>query len=162
MGGIPPSAPGKASLQEDLPHRPCLCRCRAAARGAPSPSPARPRPGRSRLAEELLTETIRRFRPDVVAFSWRDVQVFSPQDMDGAMRDAFTFFYDPSPLTKSDGRPSPGSSISSLTAARFRTISLLSDEACKTAPSALVAVGGPSHQDIRGPPCAATFPDRSG
>jgi hypothetical protein len=50
--------------------------------------------------KKCLKEAIAGFRPDVVAFSWRDVQVFSPQDMDGAMRDAFTFFYDPSPFRK--------------------------------------------------------------
>ena len=47
-----------------------------------------------------LLKTIQEHRPDFVAFSWRDLQIFSPQDMDGAMRDAFTFFYDPSPAKK--------------------------------------------------------------
>jgi len=47
-----------------------------------------------------LLKTIQEHRPDFVAFSWRDLQIFSPQDMDGAMRDAFTFFYDPSAAKK--------------------------------------------------------------
>ena len=44
----------------------------------------------------VLEESITDFRPDVIAFSLRDIQIFSPQDMDGAMRDAFVFFHDPS------------------------------------------------------------------
>ncbi len=50
-----------------------------------------------------LRKTIQDFRPDFIAFSWRDLQIFSPQDMDGAMRDAFTFFYDPFPTRKVQG-----------------------------------------------------------
>lgn len=50
-----------------------------------------------------LRKTIQDFRPDFIAFSWRDLQIFSPQDMDRAMRDAFTFFYDPHPARKVQG-----------------------------------------------------------
>ncbi len=48
----------------------------------------------------LVMETAAEFRPDAIAFSWRDMQIFSPQDLDGAMRDAFVFFHDPSLLKK--------------------------------------------------------------
>ena len=48
----------------------------------------------------LVARAVADFRPDVVAFSWRDVQIFSPQDLDGAMRDAFVFFHEPSLLGK--------------------------------------------------------------
>jgi hypothetical protein len=50
------------------------------------------RRGQARAVEDACAE----FRPDVIAFSLRDIQIFSPQDMDGAMRDAFVFFHDPS------------------------------------------------------------------
>ncbi len=93
--------------------------------------------------KSVLTETIAGFRPDVVAFSWRDVQVFSPQDMDGAMRDAFTFFYDPSPLRKARAALFGLLHIFSYRGALSANLSLLR-EARKAAPSALVAVGGPS------------------
>ena len=91
----------------------------------------------------VLTETLRLFRPDAVAFSWRDVQVFSPQDMDGAMRDAFTFFYDPSPFRKARAAVAGLFHIFSYRNALAGNLSLIR-EARKTAPSALVAVGGPS------------------
>ncbi len=93
--------------------------------------------------KRFLTETIRLFRPDVVAFSWRDVQVFSPQDMDGAMRDAFTFFYDPSFSRKARAAASGLFHIFSYRNALAANLSLLRT-ARKAAPSALVAVGGPS------------------
>ncbi len=48
----------------------------------------------------ILEREIASFRPDLVAFSWRDIQIFSPQDPDGALRDAFVFFHDPSPFRK--------------------------------------------------------------
>lgn len=54
---------------------------------------------RGRQAGALM-QAIESFRPDVIAFSWRDMQIFSPQYLDGAMRDAFTFFYDSSPAHK--------------------------------------------------------------
>ncbi len=91
----------------------------------------------------LLTETIAGFRPDVIAFSWRDVQVFSPQDMDGAMRDAFTFFYDPSPFRRARAAVLGLLHIFSYRSALAGNLSLLRG-ARKTAPSALVVVGGPS------------------
>ncbi|HET7839715.1 MAG TPA: radical SAM protein [Rectinemataceae bacterium] len=47
-----------------------------------------------------LQAEIEAFRPGLVAFSWRDIQIFSPQDSFGALRDAFVFFHDPSPLRK--------------------------------------------------------------
>lgn len=93
--------------------------------------------------KRCLTETIHGFRPDVVAFSWRDVQVFSPQDMDGAMRDAFTFFYDPSLFRKARAAFSGLLHIFSYRSALSGSLSLIR-EAHKIAPSALIAVGGPS------------------
>ena len=79
----------------------------------------------------------------MVAFSWRDVQVFSPQDMDGAMRDAFTFFYDPSPFRKARAAVAGLLHIFSYRSALSGNLSLIR-EACKAAPSALIAAGGPS------------------
>ena len=92
--------------------------------------------------KKCLKEAIAGFRPDVVAFSWRDVQVFSPQDMDGAMRDAFTFFYDPSPFRKARAAVAGLLHICSYRSALSGNLSLIR-EARKTAPSALIAVGGP-------------------
>jgi hypothetical protein len=89
-----------------------------------------------------LRERIRAFKPDVIAFSWRDVQVFSPQDLDGAMRHSFTFFYDPSPLRKARAAFGGLRDILFYRGALGESLSLIS-EACKTGPSALVAVGGP-------------------
>ncbi|MGD0230519.1 MAG: radical SAM protein [Syntrophorhabdales bacterium] len=90
-----------------------------------------------------LKDAIEGFRPDAIAFSWRDVQVFSPHDMDGAMRDAFTFFYDPSPFARARAAVAGLCHILSYRAALSDNLSLIR-AACAIAPSALIAVGGPS------------------
>ncbi len=93
--------------------------------------------------KQVLGDAIRESCPDAIAFSWRDVQVFSPQDMDGAMRDSFAFFYDPSPLVKAKAAARGVGHIFSYRSALSENLSLI-DEACKIAPSSLIAVGGPS------------------
>ena len=79
----------------------------------------------------------------MIAFSWRDIQVFSPQDMDGAMRDAFTFFYDPSPLFKARAAMRGLMDIFSYRSALSHNLSLIR-HACTVAPGSLIAVGGPA------------------
>ena len=86
---------------------------------------------------------IRDFRPDAVAFSWRDVQIFSPQDMDGAMRDSFAFFYDPSPFQKARAAVRGLADILSYRSAISHNLSLIRD-VCEAAPESLIAVGGPA------------------
>jgi radical SAM superfamily enzyme YgiQ (UPF0313 family) len=95
------------------------------------------------LRMSVTQDVIREFRPDVIAFSWRDIQVFSPQDMDGGMRDAFTFFYDPSPLLKARAAVRGLMDIFSYRSALSGNLSLIR-HACKVAPTSLVAVGGPA------------------
>ncbi len=48
----------------------------------------------------ILQEAIRNYQPDVIVFSWRDIQVFAPHDMDSAMKNTFAFFYDISPMRR--------------------------------------------------------------
>jgi hypothetical protein len=91
----------------------------------------------------LLRNVIQDFRPDAIAFSWRDIQVFSPHDMDEAMRSAFTFFYDSSLLQKAGAAFKGLASILSYRNAFVDNLSLIG-EALRLAPSSLVAVGGPS------------------
>jgi hypothetical protein len=47
-----------------------------------------------------LEEAVQGHSPDLLAFSWRDMQIFSPQDLDGGLRDAFIFFHDPSAVRR--------------------------------------------------------------
>jgi hypothetical protein len=91
----------------------------------------------------LLTEQISDFRPDVIAFSWRDLQVFSPHDMDGAMRHAFTFFYDPSPAKKAAAAIAGVGDIIYYKGALSEGLALVA-AACKAAPAARIAAGGPA------------------
>lgn len=93
--------------------------------------------------KQALTGAIRELNPIAVAFSWRDVQVFSPQDMDGAMRDSFTFFYDSSPLAKARAAFRGLGHIFSYHSALSANLSLI-DETCGIAQDSLIAVGGPS------------------
>ena len=91
----------------------------------------------------VLGNAIRESHPDSIAFSWRDVQVFSPQDMDEAMRDSFAFFYDSSPFMKAKAAIRGIGHIFSYHNRLSDNLSFI-DEACKSAPSSLIAVGGPS------------------
>ncbi|RMH32824.1 MAG: radical SAM protein [Nitrospirae bacterium] len=47
-----------------------------------------------------LRETLESFRPDVVGFSWRDIQIFSPHEGDAALEHAFNFYYAANPLKR--------------------------------------------------------------
>ena len=40
------------------------------------------------------------FKPDLVCFSWRDIQIFSPHEGDASLEQAFNFYYSPNPLKK--------------------------------------------------------------
>jgi hypothetical protein len=93
--------------------------------------------------ERVLGDAVRELHPDAIALSWRDVQVFSPQDMDGAMRDSFAFFYDPSPFLKAKAAIRCLGHLFSYRSALSDNLCLI-DEACRIAPSSLIAVGGPA------------------
>lgn len=43
-----------------------------------------------------LKEAIDSFMPEVIAFSWRDIQIFAPHEGDTSLRYAFEFYYSPS------------------------------------------------------------------
>ncbi len=55
-----------------------------------------PRAARSRT----LRETAQWFQPDLVCFSWRDVQIFSPHEGDASLEQAFNFYYAGNPLKR--------------------------------------------------------------
>ena len=47
-----------------------------------------------------LRETAERQKPDLVCFSWRDIQIFSPHEGDASLEQAFNFYYSSNPLKK--------------------------------------------------------------
>ncbi len=55
-----------------------------------------PRP----LRKKMLREAIRSFKPGVVAFSWRDIQIFSPHEGHDSIKYAFNFYYSWNPIKK--------------------------------------------------------------
>ncbi len=55
-----------------------------------------PRADRARA----LRETMRHHRPDLVCFSWRDIQIFSPHEGDASLEQAFNFYYAANPLKR--------------------------------------------------------------
>ena len=83
------------------------------------------------------------FAPDVIAFSWRDMQIFSPQDLDGGMRDAFLFFHHPSPVRKIQSAFRGLWDIAVFRSAISRNLDLMRLAAARF-PSAALALGGPS------------------
>ena len=48
----------------------------------------------------FLNSEIYSFRPDIIAFSWRDIQIFSPDHGDNSLRNAFNFYYSRNPISK--------------------------------------------------------------
>lgn len=55
-----------------------------------------PRPERRRA----ITDELARLEPDLVCFSWRDIQVFAPHEGDPSLKYAFNFYYSPNPIKK--------------------------------------------------------------
>jgi len=49
---------------------------------------------------KVLRETAAAFSPDLVCFSWRDIQIFSPHEGDASLEDAFNFYFSANPLKK--------------------------------------------------------------
>ena len=54
------------------------------------------------LAERanVLRATLSSFQPDLVCFSWRDIQIFSPHEGDASLEHAFNFYYASNPLKR--------------------------------------------------------------
>ena len=48
----------------------------------------------------VLQETTRSFHPELICFSWRDIQIFSPHEGDASLEQAFNFYYAGNPLKR--------------------------------------------------------------
>src|SRR5438552_8966907 len=48
----------------------------------------------------VLRETASAFSPDLVCFSWRDIQIFSPHEGDDSLEHAFNFYYASNPIKR--------------------------------------------------------------
>jgi radical SAM superfamily enzyme YgiQ (UPF0313 family) len=53
-----------------------------------------------RQRKGVLLERVRNLNPDIVGFSWRDIQVFAPHEGDPSLKYAFNFYYSPNPIKK--------------------------------------------------------------
>ncbi len=49
---------------------------------------------------ETLKNTLLELRPDLILFSWRDIQVFAPHEGDPSLKYAFNFYYSRNPFKK--------------------------------------------------------------
>jgi radical SAM superfamily enzyme YgiQ (UPF0313 family) len=92
---------------------------------------------------QVLQGAIDDFRPDCIAFSWRDMQIFSPNYLDSAMRDAFTFFHDPRVFRKAGAAFRGLADIATFHSTISHTIDLLRKTAARN-PAVDIALGGPS------------------
>ena len=90
-----------------------------------------------------LEEAIAGHSPDLLAFSWRDMQIFSPQDIDGGLRDAFIFFHDPSPARRLGAAFRGLRDMITYSSAIEENLRLIR-YAAKAHPGLEIAVGGPS------------------
>jgi radical SAM superfamily enzyme YgiQ (UPF0313 family) len=50
--------------------------------------------------QEKLREATKGFQPELVCFSWRDIQIFSPHEGDASLEHAFNFYYAGNPLKR--------------------------------------------------------------
>ena len=48
----------------------------------------------------VLRKTVSAFAPDLVCFSWRDIQIFSPHEGDASLEHAFNFYFSSNPVKK--------------------------------------------------------------
>jgi radical SAM superfamily enzyme YgiQ (UPF0313 family) len=49
---------------------------------------------------QAVRQTAEAMRPDLVCFSWRDIQIFSPHEGDASLEQSFNFYYSSNPLKK--------------------------------------------------------------
>lgn len=49
---------------------------------------------------QVLRDKAAGFRPDLVCFSWRDIQIFSPHEGDASLEHAFNFYFASNPLKR--------------------------------------------------------------
>ena len=92
---------------------------------------------------EALEDAIRQHSPDLLAFSWRDMQIFSPQDVDGGLRDAFIFFHDPSHARRIGAAFRGLRDMISYSSAMGENLRLIRT-AARAHPDLEIALGGPS------------------
>jgi radical SAM superfamily enzyme YgiQ (UPF0313 family) len=50
--------------------------------------------------DKVLRETVAAFSPDLVCFSWRDIQIFSPHEGDNSLEHAFNFYFASNPFKR--------------------------------------------------------------
>ncbi len=49
---------------------------------------------------KTIVDTIESFKPDMIAFSWRDIQIYAPHEGDSSLERAFNFYYSPNIYAK--------------------------------------------------------------
>ncbi len=49
---------------------------------------------------KALRDAATAFKPDLVCFSWRDIQIFSPHEGDSSLEHAFNFYFASNPLKR--------------------------------------------------------------
>src|SRR4029079_3805282 len=47
-----------------------------------------------------IREVAAEFQPDLVCFSWRDIQIFSPHEGDSSLEHAFNFYFASNPIKR--------------------------------------------------------------
>ncbi|MDP1808651.1 MAG: radical SAM protein [Actinomycetota bacterium] len=96
----------------------------------------------SRLRPELQ-RIIQAYSPDVIAFSWRNIQTFGPHDASPALETVLKYDFAPSLKEKIESIYSASGMIFDHVRQIRRNLQLVAD-AVKAAPSAQVVIGGPA------------------
>jgi radical SAM superfamily enzyme YgiQ (UPF0313 family) len=98
---------------------------------------------RGHSAKSRLFAEIESFSPELVAFSWRDLQVFSPQDSDSGFRDAYSFLYERSPMRRLAAAFRGLGKLLSYTSVIAENLALVAT-AARAFPRTEIALGGPA------------------
>ena len=96
-----------------------------------------------RQEKKILLEEIEEFNPDTLAFSWRDIQPFSPDEDDLALKNSFKFYYS-SNVGEKIGASWQGLKMILFYENRIRKNLSLINLANRTFPEKKILIGGPA------------------
>ncbi len=92
---------------------------------------------------QVLLQRINDFKPEAIAFSWRMLQPFSPDQGDASLANAFQFYFSTNPVTKIKAAMFGAKSVLSHENRVKKTLKLI-NQANEKYPEAQILVGGPA------------------
>lgn len=92
---------------------------------------------------KTLLERIDEFKPEIIAFSWRVLQPFSPDEDDPSLTNAFQFYFSKKPIAKLKAAAFGVKSVLSYENRIKKTLKLI-NQAHEASPQSQILIGGPA------------------